>query len=457
MFNFTSNIKSKYKNTDGRSKKMYKNTVAMMFIKGASIIISLMSAPIMLHHVNRADYGVLLTLTSIVSWVGMMDVGLGNGLRNTLPKMLAEGDFIGAKKAISSCYAALTIYVGLLICAFLFATPFIDWINVLNSPTSDAQEISSLATVVFIAFCVQFLLGLIYSILFAYQTPALQSLITFGIQLFTFIALVIQVFVFDITSVFQIGAVNCLMPPVLLLIASIILFVTKFKDVSPTYKLVDLRSVSGILSLGVKFFALQIVTIVLFQANSVIIARVVGPESVVEYNMAFKYIGVLTMVFNIIITPIWSATTDAYVRSDFSWIRKTLSISRKICFFTIGIGVLMTLFSKQVYALWLGKEAIDISYTTTALVLLYISFEMLYKVYGTIINGTGKVFAQMVITGVIAVCYVPLAVFFGEKLGLSGVLIANSFVFFLNYMWSKIQCSILIQPDSEFKSGFWYK
>lgn len=82
---------------------------------------------------------------------------------------------------------------------------------------------------------------------------------------------------------------------------------------------------------------------------------------------------------------------------------------------------------------------------------------MLYKVYGTIINGTGKVFAQMVITGVIAVCYVPLAVFFGEKLGLSGVLIANSFVFFLNYMWSKIQCSILIQPDSELKSGFWYK
>ena len=70
----------------------------MMLLKGASILISLMTAPIMLHHVNRADYGVLLTLTSIVSWVGMMDVGLGNGLRNRLPEMLAKGDYKKQRK-----------------------------------------------------------------------------------------------------------------------------------------------------------------------------------------------------------------------------------------------------------------------------------------------------------------------------------------------------------------------
>ena len=452
-----SNIKNKLRNTDGRSKKMYKNTAAMMFIKSASILISLMSVPIMLHHVNRADYGVLLTLTSIVHWVGMMDVGLGNGLRNTLPGMLAKGDLQGAKKVISSSYAALALYVGVLICVFLIATPFIDWLSVLNSPTSDAGEINGLVIVVFIAFCVQFLLGLIFSILFAHQIPALRSFLTFGSQVLTFIALTVQVYVFNVTSVFQIGAVNCLMPPLFLLIGSIILFATKLKDVSPTFKLIDLRSVSSILSLGVKFFVLQIVTIVLFQANSIIITRVVGPEAVVEYNMAFKYISVLTMVFNIIITPIWSATTDAYVRSDFAWIRKTLSVSRKICFLAITAGLLMTILSKPIYTLWLGKDSIDISYTTTGLVYLYISFEMLYKVYGTIINGTGKVFAQMVITGAIAICYIPLAVFLGKNLGLPGILIANSMVFFLNYVWSKIQCNKLIQPDSPSKSGFWYK
>lgn len=454
MNSFISIIKNKYKNTDGRSKKMYKNTAIMVFIKGFSILISLMSAPIMLHHVNRVDYGVLLTLTSIVGWVGMMDIGLGNGLRNKLPEMLAKGDLQGAKKAVSSSYAALTMYVGLLISIFLVSSSYIDWRNVLNSPMSDAEEINGLAAVVFIAFCVQFLLGLIVSILYAYQMPAANSLISFVSQVVTFIALIVQVYIFKVSSVFQIGAVNCLIPPLIMLLATIFLFATKLREVAPTFKMIDFKYVSGILSLGVKFFILQIITIVIFQANSIIITRVVGPEAVVEYNMAFRYISVLTMFFNIMITPIWSATTDAYVRGDFAWIRKTLYLSRKICLIAIVGGILMTIFSKQVYTLWLGKGAIDISYTTTGLVCLYVSFEMLYKVYGTIINGTGKVFAQMVITGFIAICYVPLALLLGKILGLSGVLIANSAVFILNYLWSKVQCSKILNDTAY---GFWGK
>ena len=426
----------------------------MVFIKGCSILISLMSAPIMLHHVNRADYGVLLTLTSIVGWVGMMDIGLGNGLRNKLPEMLAKGDLQGAKKAVTSSYAALTMYVGLLISIFLVSSSYIDWRNVLNSPMSDAEEINGLAAVVFIAFCVQFLLGLIVSILYAYQMPAANSLISFVSQVVTFIALIVQVYIFKVSSVFQIGAVNCLIPPLIMLLATIFLFATKLREVAPTFKMIDFKYVSGILSLGVKFFILQIITIVIFQANSIIITRVVGPEAVVEYNMAFRYISVLTMFFNIMITPIWSATTDAYVRGDFAWIRKTLYLSRKICLIAIVGGILMTIFSKQVYTLWLGKGAIDISYTTTGLVCLYVSFEMLYKVYGTIINGTGKVFAQMVITGFIAICYVPLALLLGKILGLSGVLIANSAVFILNYLWSKVQCSKILNDTAY---GFWGK
>ena len=454
MNSFISIIKNKYKNTDGRSKKMYKNTAIMVFIKGFSILISLMSAPIMLHHVNRADYGVLLTLTSIVGWVGMMDIGLGNGLRNKLPEMLAKGDLQGAKKAVTSSYVALTMYVGLLISIFLVSSSYIDWRNVLNSPMSDAEEINGLAAVVFIAFCVQFLLGLIVSILYAYQMPAANSLISFVSQVVTFIALIVQVYIFKVSSVFQIGAVNCLIPPLIMLLATIFLFATKLREVAPTFKMIDFKYVSGILSLGVKFFILQIITIVIFQANSIIITRVVGPEAVVEYNMAFRYISVLTMFFNIMITPIWSATTDAYVRGDFAWIRKTLYLSRKICLIAIVGGILMTIFSKQVYTLWLGKGAIDISYTTTGLVCLYVSFEMLYKVYGTIINGTGKVFAQMVITGFIAICYVPLALLLGKILGLSGVLIANSAVFILNYLWSKVQCSKILNDTAY---GFWGK
>lgn len=454
MFNTVLKFKEKFKNTDGRSKKMYKNTIAMIGIRGLSIIITLISAPIMLHHVDRADYGVLLTLTSIVGWVGMMDIGLGNGLRNKLPEFLKNKDFIYAKKIVSSCYATLAIYVAVIITIFLALSPFINWLSVLNSPTSDAEEIRKLADVVFITFCIQFLLGLLNSILFAYQIPAFQSFFTFIGQLAALIALIIQVFIFNVTSVFQIGAVNCLIPVLVLFCGSIGLFRTKLKDIAPSFKLVDFRTVGGILSLGMKFFVLQMITIVLFQANTIIIAKVVGPEAVVEYNLAFKYISLLTMIFTIIITPVWSATTDAYIRKDFTWIKKTISFSQRVCLISILLGILMLFVSKFIYGIWLGKDAIDISYSTTGLILLYISFEMLYKVYGTIINGIGKVFAQMILTGIIAVIYIPLALLLGSLWGLSGVLIANVIVFALNYIWAKLQCNRLINQTA---TGIWNK
>ena len=454
MFSIKTQIRKKFIGTDSRSKKMYKNTVAMIGIRGVSMILTLISAPIMLHHVDRADYGVLLTLTSIVGWVGYMDVGLGNGLRNKLPEFLAKGDFHSAKKIVSSCYVTLAIYVALIIVIFLIVSPFIDWLGVLNSPTSDAGEIRGLTNVVFIAFCIQFLFGLINSILFAYQMPAFQSLFTFVGQCVALIALVIQVYVFDVTSVLQIGAVNSIIPPLVLFLGSIGLFRTKLKDIAPSFKLFEFKSVGSILSLGLKFFVLQMITIVLFQANSIIIARVVSPEAVVEYNLAFKYVSLLTMIFTIVITPVWSATTDAYVRKDFEWINKTLSFSRKVCIASVFIGVLMVLASKFVYGMWLGRGSIDISYSTTGLIFLYISFEMLYKVYGTIINGTGKVFAQMILTGIIAIIYIPLAIFLANLCGLSGVLIANVIVFALNYAWSKLQCNKLI---SQTATGIWNK
>ena len=452
MFSIKTQIRKKFIGTDSRSKKMYKNTVAMIGIRGVSMILTLISAPIMLHHVDRADYGVLLTLTSIVGWVGYMDVGLGNGLRNKLPEFLAKGDFHSAKKIVSSCYVTLAIYVALIIVIFLMVSPFVDWLGVLNSPTSDAGEIRGLTNVVFIAFCIQFLFGLINSILFAYQMPAFQSLFTFVGQFVALIALVIQVYVFDVTSVLQIGAVNSIIPPLVLFWGSIGLFRTKLKEIAPSFKLFEFKSVGSILSLGLKFFVLQMITIVLFQANSIIIARVVSPEAVVEYNLAFKYVSLLTMIFTIVITPVWSATTDAYVRKDFEWINKTLSFSRKVCIASIFIGVLMVLASKFVYGMWLGRGSIDINYSTTGLILLYISFEMLYKVYGTIINGTGKVFAQIILTGIIAIIYIPLAIFLGNLCGLSGVLIANTIVFALNYVWSKLQCNKLITQTA---TGIW--
>lgn len=449
---FLVKIKSFVAGGDERTRKMKHNTISMLIVKGLSILVSLAYIPMMLKAVNRADYGVLLTLTSIVHWVAMLDIGLGNGLRNSIARDIAHNAYEKARESISSCYAALALYVSIVVVIFVAIAPFLNWQGILNAPDNPESELLALAIIVFVSFCVQFVLNLITSILYACQMPAITSYIMMATQVVNYVLVYIMIHYFGINTILEIGTVTCLAPLLVLFVYSFFLFHNKLAHIAPSFKFVHLKSVNSILALGVKFFVIQVVSIVLFQANNIIITQAVGPEAVVTYNVAYKYIGLIVVVFNIIVTPVWSAVTDAYVREDFGWMKNTLKYIRKVFLLVLIGGVVMFAISPIVYKIWLGDDTISVPYIISGLVLAYCLFEILYKIYGTFINGTGKLLMQMIITSAIAIIYIPLAYFLGKALGLAGVLITNTFVFFLNYVWSKIQCEKIINQTAK---GFW--
>jgi O-antigen/teichoic acid export membrane protein len=110
--------------------------------------------------------------------------------------------------------------------------------------------------------------------------------------------------------------------------------------------------------------------------------------------------------------------------------------------------------SKPVYSVWLGKDTVDVPYMVTGLAFVSCVFDILYRIYGTFINGMGKLYLQMIITAGVAIVYIPLAVFMGKHFGLSGVLLSNAIVYFTNYLWAKMQCSKLINQTAV---GVWDK
>ena len=53
-----------------RSVKAKKNILASFVIKGGSIAVSLVSVPLTIHYVSPPQYGIWLTLSSMVGWFG---------------------------------------------------------------------------------------------------------------------------------------------------------------------------------------------------------------------------------------------------------------------------------------------------------------------------------------------------------------------------------------------------
>lgn len=437
-----------------RSRKTKLNIMAMLGIKGISMLISFLYVPLLLHSMNSENYGVWLTLTSLVSWIVIFDIGLGNGLRNKLAEALAHNDDLLGRKYISTAYIVIFLIVAVLIAVFVLFYRYLPWVKILNAYSINEKELNFLVLVVFVSFCLQFVFSLINSILYALQLPALSSLIILLGQLVSYVLVFVLSKVYFISSLFILGSVVSIVPPLVLLLSTFVIFKFKFSSLAPSFKYFEWNKVKDILSLGVKFFIIQIVSILLFQTNNLIITHTIGNDAVVQYNIAYKYMYMIVMIFTIIVTPLWSATTEAYIKGDYLWIKNVVRKMRLVTSLMAVGGFLMFVFSNVAYRIWIGESSVEISGWTTFILYIYAVAMMLYGMYGYIINGIGKLWIQIVMTLSLACIYVPLGILFSQWWGLNGLLILFSITSLCNYCWARVQYHKLINSRA---TGIWNK
>ena len=161
---------------------------------------------------------------------------------------------------------------------------------------------------------------------------------------------------------------------------------------------------------------------------------------------------ILVTLFALICIPIWSATTEAYVKGDFDWIRKSKVKLLKIARMFILVGFLMVVCSPVIFKIWLGKNFYGIDIKSTGLMYIYCSFLLLYNVYGYIINGIGKLTIQLIFTTILAIAYVPIAYYCGRAFGLNAILLLMCFNAIANLLWSRIQLTKLLNRTA---LGIW--
>jgi len=114
--------------------------------------------------------------------------------------------------------------------------------------------------------------------------------------------------------------------PVLVLLSSSLWFYThSYKKYAPSVKFVKFHFARDLMSLGIKFFVIQLAAVIFYQTSNIIIAHLFGPQEVTPYNIAYKYFSVITMSFSIIMLPLWSAYTEAWVKRDIDWIKNTIN------------------------------------------------------------------------------------------------------------------------------------
>ncbi|MCW3786248.1 MATE family efflux transporter [Plebeiibacterium sediminum] len=397
-----------------RSVIAKKNIVASFGIKGLSIINGFLLVTVTLNYLDQTRYGIWLTISSLFVWISFMDVGLGKGLRNKLTEAISNKDFILARKYISTSYAILGIIIGLMWGVYILVHPFLDWYAILNTEEEIVDNLSSITLIVFSSFFIQFFLQLFTNVLYAFQRSAIA--ISYG-PVSNFIVLIIIYILsrFGSGTLLNLALVQSFVPLLILLISSIYFFRNDYKSISPQLNYIEFKYIKEILSLGINFFLISIGRIIRYQSANILISQLFGPAQVTPYSIAFKYFGVLNMVFSVMLTPMWSAFTEAYALNDISWIKSSIRKLNKWIFYVSFFGLFLLIISNYIYKIWVG-DSIRITIGLSSLMLVYNITLSYGGIYSSLANGIGKVKLQMILSIIGSIIYIPMVLFFVKYL-----------------------------------------
>jgi O-antigen/teichoic acid export membrane protein len=444
----------KYKITRGhtRSTEAKKNIILSFGNKGLSILINLLLVPLTINYVNPTQYGIWLTLSSIIAWIAYFDFGFAHGFRNRFTEANARGDISLARKYVSTTYVVLGILFLLIFIIAVVVNSFLSWSSILNISIQYENELSRVVLTLLFFLCTHLVLNVFVTLLLADQKPALSAFITTLGQL---LALIIIVILTKTTqgSLFNLALVITGLPCIVTFIVSIVAYKTKYSYVSPSIKHVDFSLIKNILGLGGKFFIIQICLLFVFQFMNLILTRIQGPEAVTEYNIAYKYFSIIYMIYGIIVAPFWSAFTDAYTQEDYNWMKRTYSKLSRIWFITIIIISIMLILSNYAYKIWIG-DSVKISFTLSLFMSIYILVLSRAHLYMSLINGIGKISLQTIIYVIFSFVSIPLMVYLTKRMGTVGVLIIPIIVYIFQALIGHIQIKKILSKKA---NGIWNK
>jgi len=437
-----------------RTIRAKKNILLSMVYKALGILIGFAYIPISITYLGEEKFAIFLVMVSMVDWFAEFDIGIGNGLRNRLGEAIADGNDEEARGYVSTAYFALgSIFSGVSIIAVgaSFIIPWAEWLEV--DPTLDRQ-IMILAILLFGAFAINFTASMIYQIFYALQRTAVVNL--FGlITKVSFLVLIIFLMYTTEESLILYGAAKTFTFAFIPLAIGVFYFRNEFKKYRPSLKLVKRGYFDNLFSLGFQFFLIKISMIIIHQTNNFLIAKFVAIEEVLVYEIAYKYLSIFLLVFVIFTNQLWSASIEAYRKSDMEWMRDTVKNIVKIWFGTILLSIIMIAIAPLVYKFWLNDK-VEIPMTVTIIVAISVGITNWVNLFNLIMNGTGKIQLQMYAWIFASIINIPLSIFFATtmELGTVGIVLGTVVSMLPLAILSPIQVRMILKNKTK---GIWDK
>jgi O-antigen/teichoic acid export membrane protein len=407
---------------DGR----YKRVLLAMMSGGAarlvSSVVAIISLPLAVRYLGAERYGVWATVTSLVAWLNLLDLGIANSLTNVISRAYARGDRAAARHAFVSAFLVTSAASAVAGCGFMVLWRGLDWARLFQVAPDLSGEARWTALIAALLVLCGLPINLAGKVLAGYQqlhrwnqfvaAGAALSLAGLGLGAWSGVSMPL-LFALSFGSN---TAVGC---------AALMWLAFSKPWLIPQRPTRIREQARDLLSAGWSFFLIQIAAAVVFSSDNLVVSHYLGAAEVTPYSVTWRLVGFGAVVQSLVFPALWPAYAEAHARGDVAWIRRTYSMTLKgTLALTGGFALCLAVFGQSVVRLWAGAAAVP----TRTLLLAMAGWSVLsggMTVQSCLLAALNRTRAQAVLSIVAAALNVAVSIALVTRIGSLGVILGT--------------------------------
>ena len=423
----------KYEGSDVRRRRVV--SIVQGLLTGVAnrmvgVAVSLLSVPLTIGYLGSERYGVWTLISSLLAWLNLADLGIGNGLTNAIAGALGSERPVLVRAHVSTAFTVLTAASLIMGAVLVVFWPMIDWVHIFNVKTASAQnEIGPAMAAAIAIFLLNFPLSVISRTFNASQNGKVANYWAAAGNVLSLVAL------FAVTRTH--GGLLLLVLAVsgtglaVQVVSGCWLF-TNFKpEFSPRLNSIRRDSAREIMTVGVQFFFIQIVALSIFQTDGLLIAHFLGAAQVPAYSLTLKLFEFTSLLQTIMFGYLWVAYAEAISRGDIDWVRKTFKRTLALSIGSTSAAVVPLIFAAQPFIRLWSRGAIMPPFELVLWMAAWSMINALCSPIACLLAAASQMKTQLVYGTAVAVANLSLSIFLIPRWGVSGAIAGTVLAYLL--------------------------
>ena len=407
-----------------RTGRLLQGVFSALLSKGIVIGVSAVSIPITIRYLGPENFGVWITISTALSMLLVLDLGVANSLTNFISEAYAKDDPEHASKYSTTALGATAVLALLLGAVAWCIWPTLHWERLfhLSSP-AEAPVVSRAVAAALVIFLVGLPAGLAPKILGGYQELRAANVFVTAGSVCNLVSIIVLVHfhaglvaLVIASSASQVGAnLLCL------------LWLWYFHKPWLLPQVVHLETAAArrMMKTGSEFFVMQIAGLIVFNSDNLVVTHYLGPAQVAPYSVAWRLVGYSAVVQTLMIPSLWPAFSEAFARGDMAWVRRAF---KRTLLITMGISfILATIFAvagRWAIRIWASSAAVP-SEGLMLLMCVWVLLSTFTNNTATVLVAKGETRLQAWCSLGAAVVNLILSVYWVQRIGAPGVILGT--------------------------------